>query len=72
MIRNLVLFVGLITAFCLQHAKAQRVESPPQTRNDGWSVASLASEHISPEPLGEMEAAIHRGNFKKIGSVLLA
>src|SRR5215472_9794283 len=72
MIRNLVLFVGLITAFCLQHAKAQRVESPPQTRNDGWSVASLASEHISPEPLGEMEAAIHRGDFKKIGSVLLA
>ena len=73
MIRSLkFVSLWLMTAFCLQRTAAQTGESRPQARNDSWDVGSLASERISSEPLQAMEAAIRRGDFKKIGSVLLA
>ena len=48
------------------------VVSTPEKRSDGWSTATLESEGLSAKPLGEMERAIRSGEFKKIGSVLIA
>ena len=39
---------------------------------DGWVVATPASVGLSAEPLAAMEKAIRAGEFKKIGSVLIA
>jgi CubicO group peptidase (beta-lactamase class C family) len=53
---------------------AQAAASPgaPESQHDGWSTTSLESAGISAKPLREMETAIHAGDFKKIGSVLIA
>jgi CubicO group peptidase (beta-lactamase class C family) len=40
--------------------------------NDGWVVATPQSAGLSAEPLAAMEKAIRDGEFKKIGSVLIA
>src|SRR4030081_216345 len=39
---------------------------------DGWRTTDLESAGISAKPLQEMEKTIHAGDFKKIGSVLIA
>jgi CubicO group peptidase (beta-lactamase class C family) len=44
----------------------------PQTRPDGWATASLESVGIADVPLSKMEEAVRAGEFKKIGSVLIA
>lgn len=41
-------------------------------KNDGWMVASPETEGLASEPLVTMEKAIRAGEFKKIGSVLVA
>ena len=49
--------------------------APPavsQTINDGWPTASAESTGISPKPLHNLEAAVRTGEFKKIGSVVIA
>lgn len=53
---------------------AQAAASPgtPESKHDGWSTTNLESAGISAKPLREMENAIHSGDFKKIGSVLIA
>jgi CubicO group peptidase (beta-lactamase class C family) len=58
-------FVGL--APCIQ---SQDAAGKPST--DGWVVATPASVGLSPEPLAAMEKSIRTGEFKKIGSVLIA
>lgn len=45
---------------------------PPESRDDGWATASPESVGISRDPLAKMESAIRSGEFKKIGSVLIA
>ena len=40
--------------------------------DSGWVMSTPASEGLSAEPLAAMEKAIRGGEFKKIGSVLVA
>jgi len=44
----------------------------PASPNDGWSTATLESAGLSTKSLTDMESAIRAGEFKKIGSVLIA
>jgi CubicO group peptidase (beta-lactamase class C family) len=44
----------------------------PQAKSDGWKTDTLESVAIAQEPLSKMEQAIRSGEFKKIGSVLIA
>jgi CubicO group peptidase (beta-lactamase class C family) len=61
---SLLLFAG---------AQSQ-VQSAPtiENRHDGWASAALESVSIAEKPLHDLETAIHAGDFKKIGSVLIA
>ena len=45
---------------------------PPTERADGWSVGAAEAERVSAEKLAAIEAAVRRGDFTKIGSVLVA
>lgn len=52
---------------------AQAANAPAvQKRNDGWAIATLESAGLAAKPLAGMTAAIRAGDFKKIGSVLIA
>jgi CubicO group peptidase (beta-lactamase class C family) len=51
------------------HSQLATSGAPPA---DGWAVATLASVGLSAEPLTAMEKAVRVGEFKKIGSVLIA
>ena len=44
----------------------------PQSKSDGWPTATLESAGLSSKPLSDMSSAIRAGEFKKIGSVLIA
>jgi len=46
--------------------------SAPGTTSDGWVTAAPESVGVSVKPLQDMEAAIRAGEFKKIGSVVVA
>jgi len=52
---------------------AQVVQSStPQSTTDGWPIATAESAGISSKPLQDLETAVRAGEFKKIGSVLIA
>jgi len=44
----------------------------PKSANDGWPTATLESAGLTPKPLGDLDTAVRAGEFKKIGSVLVA
>jgi CubicO group peptidase (beta-lactamase class C family) len=46
--------------------------SAPESKKDGWLTASMESAGLSSKPLQDMETAVRAGDFKKIGSVLIA
>ena len=46
--------------------------SAPADRKDGWVTAAPESVGMTVKPLFDMEAAVRAGEFKKIGSVLVA
>jgi CubicO group peptidase (beta-lactamase class C family) len=46
--------------------------SVPESSKDGWPTTSLESAGISSKPLQDLETAVRSGEFKKIGSVLIA
>jgi CubicO group peptidase (beta-lactamase class C family) len=46
--------------------------SAPESTKDGWSTASVESVGIAAKPFQDMETAIRAGEFKKIGSVVIA
>jgi len=46
--------------------------STPADRKDGWVTAAPESLGVTAKPLRDMETAIRAGDFKKIGSVLVA
>ena len=48
------------------------LSAAPESRKDGWPTASQESTGISSKPLQDMESAVRAGDFKKIGSVLIA
>jgi len=67
-------FVVSMSMGCSASLSAQAAPSPaaPESTHDGWSTTNLESAGISAKLLREMENAIHSGDFKKIGSVLIA
>ena len=54
------------------NAQAVAGVAAPESKNDGWSTATAEPAGLSTKPLAEMESAIRGGEFKKIGSVLIA
>lgn len=65
----------VILLFCVASADLiAQLASPaiPASKKDGWSTASLDSAGISSKPLQDMETAVRKSDFKKIGSVLIA
>ncbi len=50
----------------------QTPSSAPELDKNKWQTASVESAGISSKPLHDLEAAIRAGDFKKIGSVLIA
>lgn len=46
--------------------------SSPESRNDGLITAAPESVGVAAKPLHDMDAAVRAGEFKKIGSVLVA
>ena len=53
-------------------AQAELNLPPPEARKDGLMTAALETEGVAANPLRDMETAIRDGEFKKIGSVLVA
>ncbi len=51
---------------------AQVASLPPEQKEDGWRTATPDSVGVSTKPLADMATAIRGGEFKKIGSVLIA
>ena len=51
---------------------AQADGTPNQSQADGWLKSALDVEDLRAEPLQKMENDIRAGEFKKIGSVLIA
>src|SRR5260370_10472471 len=72
--RMVAVFAVLMCMGWSASLSAQAAASPgvPQSNYDGWSTTDLESAGISAKPLREMENAIRAGDFKKIGSVLIA
>ena len=70
MLRISVLHV--ISLSCLLCVGAAQTPARPAAPNDGWTAATPESAGIASERLAKMEAAIRSGEFKKIGSVLIA
>jgi len=52
--------------------RAQAGFAAPDEKHDGWVTATPDSASVAAKPLSEMETAIHNGEFKKIGSVVVA
>ena len=69
--------VAIRLALCLTlsgfvQCLAQTGLASPQPKQDGWEVATPESAGLAVKPLQGMEAAIRAGEFKKIGSVVVA
>src|ERR1700756_3604340 len=63
--------VSLAVAFLLCVVQAQNVASG-KVRNQDWDITTPAAAGLSSDSLGAMEKAVRAGDFKKIGSVLIA
>jgi len=57
---------------CLTRAQSEPSTLSPQAKSDGLLTATPESVSLAAKPLHDMEAAIRAGEFKKIGSVLVA
>jgi CubicO group peptidase (beta-lactamase class C family) len=62
----------LICVSCGAALSAQIAPSSLPESKDGWPTASVESAGISAKLLQDMETAVRAGDFKKIGSVLIA
>ena len=62
----------IISLSCLLCVSAAQTPAHPAAPNDGWTAATPESAGIASERLSKMEEAIRSGQFKKIGSVLIA
>jgi CubicO group peptidase (beta-lactamase class C family) len=62
---------SIALSFC-ETSFAQAPSTGLLPKDDGWSTATAQSVGVSSKPLQDMEAAIRAGEFKKIGSVLIA
>jgi CubicO group peptidase (beta-lactamase class C family) len=67
-----VCFIFVVGCLSCPHALAQASQARKPTAEDGWVVGSPDSVGLSAASLEAMEKAIRAGEFKKIGSVLVA
>lgn len=63
---------ALIALICAGSSSELSAQAQPESRQDGWPTAALESAGIASRPLQDMEKAVRAGEFKKIGSVLVA
>jgi len=70
MLRTVLLFFALTTLPCMQ-AFAQTAHAV-QAQGEGWVLSNPGSAGLSVEPLAAMEKSVRGGDFKKIGSILIA
>jgi CubicO group peptidase (beta-lactamase class C family) len=63
--------IGFVLGLFLREIQAQTASAGTPASGD-WEVATSTSAGLSSEPLSAMEKAIRAGDFKKIGSVLVA
>lgn len=63
--------IFLIAGFALQSG-AQVVGAPAEKSHDDFATAAPESAGVAAKPLRDMETAIRAGEFKKIGSVVVA
>jgi len=68
---NRIAVIGLVVAMLLGEVHSQTVSAGKATGEDSV-VTTPAAVGLSSEPLAAMEKAIRAGDFKKIGSVLVA
>lgn len=72
--RALVL-LSLLLSYCSPSLRGQQTGeqgTAPRSMNDGWPVAPVSSAGLSTERLQAMETAIRGGEFKKMGSIVIA
>jgi CubicO group peptidase (beta-lactamase class C family) len=62
----------LLVAYCPYSNSQAGPGFAPESRKDGWVISKVEAEGLSAKPLADMEVAIRAGEFKKIGSVVLA
>jgi len=74
MTRRLTVFLGILaTAGVSLLGRAQTGLAPSAANGpDGWVTVAPESEGVAAKPLRDMETAIRGGEFKKIGSVVVA
>src|SRR6267154_2362779 len=67
---------AFVTGFCLVVSAVSLAQiapsASPQSTKDGWATASPESLELSAKPLQDLGAAVRGGEFKKIGSVVIA
>jgi CubicO group peptidase (beta-lactamase class C family) len=70
----LSMFCGVLLVCSCPLLCGQNIEqaATPRVENDGWATASASSAGFSLARLQAMETAIRAGEFKKIGSILVA
>jgi CubicO group peptidase (beta-lactamase class C family) len=73
MTKPLVISLGiLLTVGGSMLGAAQAGLASPDGKQDGWVTAAPESAGVATKPLRDMETAIRAGDFKKIGSVVVA
>jgi CubicO group peptidase (beta-lactamase class C family) len=74
MTRHFSVFLGIIVAAIGSWPSQAQTGSPANAPRDGdgWVTAEPESQGVAAKPLHEMETAIRAGEYKKIGSVLIA
>lgn len=71
--RRTALLIPALLVILISRVPAQDQRLQDQRPNDaGWPKTSLDSVGLSAKPLSDMESAIRSGEFKKIGSMLIA
>jgi CubicO group peptidase (beta-lactamase class C family) len=73
MIRKLApVLLGIVTMCSALQAQQRQDNFAPESRPDGWVTGDVNSAGLDRSALTRMEAAIAGGEFKKIGSILIA
>ena len=66
------LFVQICVSVSVSLSAQVVQSSAPQSTTDGWPIATAESAGVSSKPLQDLENSVRAGEFKKIGSVLIA
>src|SRR5437879_9668730 len=65
-------FLAITISLCAVWVSAQNSQASAPSKSEGWITTDPESVGMSGKPLRDMGEAIRAGQFKKIGSVLVA